>query len=95
MKEEIFENEVVDETIADALLDSSSNDTNEDDLYYFARVSNHYLCLVKSAPSSMTSWHNMRYLIIADSGAKFHMFKEPEFFLSIKPASGSVTLGDG
>jgi hypothetical protein len=36
MKEEIFENEVVDETIADALLDSSSNDTNEDDLYYFA-----------------------------------------------------------
>lgn len=37
----------------------------------------------------------MRYLIIADSGAKFHMFKEPEFFLSIQPASGSVILGDG
>lgn len=37
----------------------------------------------------------MRYPIIADSGANFHMFKEPEFFLSLQPASGSVILDDG
>jgi hypothetical protein len=37
----------------------------------------------------------MRYPIIADSGANFHMFKEAEFFEFIVPAKGSVILGDG
>jgi hypothetical protein len=37
----------------------------------------------------------MKYPIIADSGANFHMFKEHEFFDSLAPAMGHVILGDG
>jgi hypothetical protein len=37
----------------------------------------------------------MRFPVIADSGANFHMFREKEFFTKIIPASGRVTLGDG
>jgi len=37
----------------------------------------------------------MKYPIIADSGANYHMFKEREFFSNITPTSGTVLLGDG
>jgi hypothetical protein len=73
-----------------------SNDTNEADLLYFARVSNHYLRLVKAAHGQdLLSRHQVKFPVIADSGANYHMFKEPEFFESITPAKGTVILGDG
>jgi len=37
----------------------------------------------------------MKYPVIADSGANYHMFKEREFFETLRPATGSVILGDG
>jgi hypothetical protein len=37
----------------------------------------------------------MKYPIIADSGANYHMFKERNFFDTIHPANGQVFLGDG
>jgi hypothetical protein len=55
-----------------------SNDTNEDKLFYFMRIKNHYLCLVQSSPSSR---HSMNYPIIVDSGANYHMFKEKKILL--------------
>jgi hypothetical protein len=55
---------------------------------------NHYLHSVKSA-ASIQSCHNMRFPIIADSGANFHMFKECKFFESITPTTGRIFLGDG
>ncbi len=77
------------------MLDTTSNDTNEEDLNYFARLTNHYLRLVKSSPDKSTlSRHSMKYPVIADSGANFHMFKESEFFEDIQPFSGQVNLGD-
>jgi len=82
------------EDSSDVLPDPPSNDTNEADLIYFARMSKHYLRLVNSSSSRQVR-HNMRYPIIVDSGANFHMFREPEFFESISPASGYVVLGDG
>ncbi len=76
--------------------DVPSNDTNEDELLYFARVSNHYLRLVKSHSLDLEDCrHDIRYPIIADSGANFHMFKHPEFFTSLDPIQGHVILGDG
>lgn len=39
--------------------------------------------------------HTMKYPIIADSGANFHMFKEVEFFTSLTPTQGHLILGDG
>jgi hypothetical protein len=43
-----------------------SNDTNEADLLYFARVSNHYLCLVKAAPGQdLLSHHQVKFPVIA------------------------------
>ncbi len=72
----------------------SSNDTNDDVLSYFSRVSNHYLRLVKTQPELLTR-HTMEYPIIADSGANFHMFRDREFFESIQLFSGKVVLGDG
>jgi hypothetical protein len=87
--EDIVENEV------DEVLPEDSNDTNEIDLYYFARIKNHYLCLIKlSEPVSMISRHHMKFPI-ADSGANHHMFKEKEFFTSITFMKGQVVLGDG
>jgi hypothetical protein len=83
------------EDVADSLPDLSSNDTNEDALFYFARVSNHYLRLVKSEKSAVNKRHKMDYPIIANSGANFHMFKELEFFTSMQPTQGHVILGDG
>jgi len=70
------------------------NDTNEEVLNYFTCVTKHYLRLVKSTPDLITR-HSMRFPIIADSGANFHMFREKEFFTSIIPATGNVILGDG
>jgi len=37
----------------------------------------------------------MKYPVIADSGANFHMFRDQEFFEFILPANGNVLLGDG
>ncbi len=80
----------------DTLSDTPSNDTNEADLHYFVRLSNHYLRLVKSNYSaSVDCLHNLRYPIIADSGANFHMFKHPEFLTTMQPLAGYVILGDG
>jgi len=79
---------------SDVLPDPPSNDTNEDDLMYFVRMSKHYLQLVNSSTSRQDR-HSMHYPIIADSGANFHMFREPDFIEFITPANGHVVLGDG
>jgi len=70
------------------------NDTNDESLQYFDRVTNHYLRLVKSSQPE-TPRHNMKFPIIADSGANYHMFKELQFFDTLVPAKGKVFLGDG
>jgi len=91
--EEVFEdaNEIVDNGSEEELV--TPNDTNDVDLLYFVRVSKHYLRLAKTTlPKTSTSRHPMRYPVIADSGANFHMFKEPEFFESMVPAHGNVIL---
>jgi hypothetical protein len=88
--------EVVDDGSDLVTDESESNDTNEAELFYFARLRNPYLRLAKNTVStSMMNHHNMRYPIIADSGANFLMFKKAEFFEFILPAKGSVLLGDG
>jgi len=75
---------------------SDGNDTNEDSLLYFARISNHYLRLVTTSNSSTVSpQHSMTHLIIAGSGANYHMFRDKEFFETLYPSTGSVYLGDG
>jgi hypothetical protein len=91
--EESFE-DATDEVVDDAVVDDTTNDTSDEVLHYFARVTNHYLRLVKSN-TSLISRHNMDYPIIADSGANCHMFKEIEFFDSLVPTTGKVILGDG
>jgi hypothetical protein len=51
IKEEVFEDAVADDNITEDSVDTlidSPNDTNEDALYYFARMTNHYLRLVKT-----------------------------------------------
>jgi len=76
--------------------ESNGNDTNEESLLYFTRLSNHYLRLVKASPSLLTAdRHNMLFPVIADSGANYHMFRDKEFFETMSPASGVVLLGDG
>ncbi len=87
--------DVYEDALADDALEVSheDNDTNEDSLIYFFRLTNHYLRLVKSDAS--VSRHDMKYPIIADSGANFHMFCDKEFFQFITPACGKVILGDG
>jgi hypothetical protein len=66
--EEVFE-DAFDSAASDDLVESA-NDTNEADLLYFAHVTNHYLCLVKAAPSkTLPSCHQLKYRVIADSGA--------------------------
>ena len=93
IKEELFEDAVTEDTPD---VDFDPNDTNDAVLYYFERMTNHYLCLVKNtSSSSVTACHNMKYPMIADSRANFHMFKEQEFFTSLTPAQGQVVLGDG
>jgi hypothetical protein len=79
-----------------AVDESNGNDTNEDALLYFTRLSNHYLRLVKTSPSLLTATrHNMLFPVIVDSGANYHMFKDREHFETLSPASGNVLLGDG
>jgi hypothetical protein len=74
--------------------DDFPNDTNEESLHYFACITNHYLRLVRSSNQDNPK-HTMQYPIIADSGANYHMFRDPVFFDYITPATGSVILGDG
>jgi hypothetical protein len=77
-------------------VDSESNNTNQDVLNYFARMTNNYLRLVRSTLSlNIIHQHQMKFPVIADSGANMHMFKEHEFFTSLQPAQGQVVLGDG
>jgi hypothetical protein len=94
---EILE-EVVDESIEDTTDPCSpeelANDTNEEVLNYFSRVSKHYLHLAKHNLES-PSRHNMVFPIIADSGANWHMFNDLSFFDNIQQVSGKVILGDG
>jgi hypothetical protein len=94
LTEETIE-KIVDADDNDDCVDSIYNDTNEADLLYFVHVSNHYLCLVRNSMLSSSLRHPMKFLIIADSGASYHMFKEKDFFESITPTTGSVFLGDG
>jgi hypothetical protein len=92
--EEVFEDAVMpeDSAVAANLLD---NDTNHDDLLYFARLSSHFLRLVTNLNVFMDQpRHVMKYPVITDSGANYHMFCDREFFDHILPASGSVYLGD-
>jgi len=93
--EENFSDAVENES-NDACLESLDNDTNDVDLLYFARVSNHYLRLVRSSPATSTlERHSMNFPVIADSGANFHMFKDRDFFTTLSSAMGHVILGDG
>jgi len=94
LTEETIE-KIVDADDNDDCVDSIYNDTNEADLLYFVHVSNHYLCLVRNSMLSSSLRHPMKFLIIADSGASYHMFKEKDFFESITPTTGSGFLGDG
>jgi len=91
IQDDLFEDAVVDSV---SEVEQDSNDTNEAGLNYITCVTKHYLRLVKSSPDLITR-HSMLFLIIADSGANFHMFWEKEFFTSITPATGKVILGDG
>jgi len=87
--------EVADE-VHDNKFTMSANDTNEDELLYFARLIKHYLRLVKNNPKTPSvNHHDMIFPVIADSGANYHMFRDREFFETISPASGNVILGDG
>jgi hypothetical protein len=64
VKGEIFDDAVPDNVLDDCA-DESTNDTNEDELLYFARVTNHYLHLVKASTSGYpSSRHAMQYPII-------------------------------
>jgi hypothetical protein len=69
--EDMYEDAV--ETDAPEDTQDESNDTNEVDLLYFARMTNHYLCLVKASKGTNIR-HSVKYPVIADSGANFHMF---------------------
>jgi hypothetical protein len=89
--------DLVDDIVDASLEDKSGelgNDTNDESLQYFARVSNHYLHLVKSSPKEKAR-HDVKFPIITDSGSNYHMFKELVFFDSLVPATGWVILGDG
>jgi hypothetical protein len=88
MYEDAVETDVPEDT------QDESNDTNEADLLYFARLTNHYLRLVKTSKGTNIR-HSMKYPVIVDSGANFHMFRDREFFVNITPAMGRVLLGDG
>jgi len=91
--ENIFEDAENDDNQVDV---DSANNTNQDILNYFQRFSNHFLCLAKATSStSSCPRHHMKYPVIADSGANFHMFKEFEFFTQLTPTQGQVILGDG
>jgi hypothetical protein len=85
--DEVVDSEELDIFPCDADDEFTSNDTNEDALIYFARISNHYLRLANASDLSVTTpRHTMKYPVIADSSANYHMFKEHEFFVDILPA---------
>jgi hypothetical protein len=86
--------DAVTEIVVDAMDESAANDTNEDELIYFACPTNHYLHLVKVSDQPF-SRHKLWYPVIVNSGANYHMFKEREFFSHLVPTSGRVILGDG
>jgi hypothetical protein len=65
LTEEAFEDAVMDDSVIDSV-DIASNDTSNDILAYFSRMSNHYLQLAKASPHLPR--HPMKYPIIADSG---------------------------
>jgi len=88
VEDELFED------VSDSVTDVPINDTNQEVLHYFSRMTNHYLRLVRNI-STACPRHNTRFPIIADSGANLHLFKEKEFFTSLRPAHGQVILGDG
>jgi len=92
IKEEVDEESIEDET-TDML--SENNDTNDDEVAYFARIKNHYLRLAESSSKTGTTRHAMKFPIIVDSGANYNMFKERDFFTTLTPTSGQVILGDG
>jgi hypothetical protein len=89
--EDVYEDALIEDVVDVSPVD---NDTNEESLFYFTRLMNHYLRLVKTC-NSRVSRHDMKYPIIADSGANHHMFCNREFFEDNTPASGKVILGDG
>ena len=63
---------------------------------YFARVSKHYLRLVKNEPCvSDSSRQDLQHPIIIDSGANYYMFQDKKFFTTLSLANGKVILGDG
>jgi len=96
MTEEVFEDAVDQTEDHDESSNHFTNDTNESDLLYFARVSKHYLRLVRNDTCIPDNpGHNTNYPIILDSGANFHMFRERDFFTTLSPATGKVILGDG
>jgi hypothetical protein len=66
-----FEDSVF-EDVSDSIDDVPINDTNREVLNYFSRLTNHYLRLVWNL-SNQNIQHEMKFPIIADSGAKFHM----------------------
>jgi hypothetical protein len=72
LTEEAFEDAVMDDSVIDSI-DIASNDTSDDILAYVSRMTNHYLQLAKASPHLPR--HPMKYPIIADSGANYHMFK--------------------
>jgi hypothetical protein len=60
IKEDSFEDAFSEDLIAEDMSDACPNDTNEDLLHYFARLSNHYLHLAKSiTTSSVLSRHSV------------------------------------
>lgn len=71
----MFEDAVDQDVVEDTKV--SPNDTNQDDIHYFARLANNHLCLAKTSTDlAGHSRHTMKYPVIADSGANFHMFWE-------------------
>ena len=90
---EEMSDEPTDECI-DECVEEIGNDTNKDNLHYFARITKHYLRLVKSSQSASPR-HKLRFPIIAGSGGNYHMFKELEFFDTLVPATSKVIMGDG
>jgi hypothetical protein len=72
------------------------NDTNKDALLYFPCISKHYIHIVKSSlPNDVSPRHDMKYHVIAENSANFHMFNDKAFFDSIPPARGQGLLVDG
>jgi hypothetical protein len=94
ISKESLDDDIVSDSNDAFVSEDMTNDTNEASLYYFACVINHYLCLVRSS-SNVNPQHAMQYPIIADSGTNYHMFRDPNFFEFITPATGRVLLGDG